>query len=203
MDSEEDMRLLMDTNFYGPMHVTKAILPHFRQRRKGTLFFIGSRLSSVPLPWLGPYAASKAAQGHMAEILAKEVKPFGVRVHTFDPSALNTDQYGKAPAGKWETPEIADYQQMANDWIEKTRRRWSRAPGNVSKIASLIADFARLEGCAAGDRPLPTRLQLGYEVRAQMLERIEEQRRILEEWKDVIEGTDDFSPFEQHGQSHH
>lgn len=55
------MRKVFDTNFFGAMNVTRAVLPHFRGQRKGTLVFMSSFFAWDPVPMAGAYAATKGA----------------------------------------------------------------------------------------------------------------------------------------------
>jgi len=51
----------LDVNLFGPINMTKALLPHLRERKTGTIIFIGSLFSWYGRPNVGPYAISKHA----------------------------------------------------------------------------------------------------------------------------------------------
>ncbi|OCH87968.1 NAD(P)-binding protein [Obba rivulosa] len=81
-------------NFFGPINVTNAILPNMRERRSGTIVFIGSRSSwRARFPMLAPYAASKAALDAAAESLKAELAPFNIGVLTVLPGGLRTTNW--------------------------------------------------------------------------------------------------------------
>lgn len=86
------MRDVFETNTFGTMAVTQAVLPQFRQRKAGVIVNISSSITFNPIPLLAAYAASKAAVNSFSECLAGELEPFGVRVRLVLP--------GRAP----ETP---------------------------------------------------------------------------------------------------
>ncbi|GAA0466770.1 SDR family oxidoreductase [Streptomyces olivaceiscleroticus] len=74
----EDIAHLFDINVLGAQRVNRAVLPHFRARRSGTLLYVGSTsVLDVP-PFLGPYVASKAAFDVMAQATRYEVAPLGI-----------------------------------------------------------------------------------------------------------------------------
>lgn len=75
------VRDIFDTNTFGTMALTQAVLPQFRQRRSGVVINITSSVTYKALPLLSAYRASKAAVNAFTESLAEEVKQFGVRAH--------------------------------------------------------------------------------------------------------------------------
>lgn len=74
----EDVADLFDVNVLGAQRVNRAALPHMRERRAGTLVYVGSTTSVVVPPFLGPYVASKFAFDALATTTAYEVGQFGI-----------------------------------------------------------------------------------------------------------------------------
>jgi len=94
----EDIAHLFDINVIGLQRVNRAALPHMRQRRSGTLIYVGSTSTvSVP-PFLGPYVASKAAFDALAQTTAYEVGQFGIETTIVMPGAFTqgTEHYPNA-----------------------------------------------------------------------------------------------------------
>jgi NAD(P)-dependent dehydrogenase (short-subunit alcohol dehydrogenase family) len=87
----EQGRAVMDTNFYGVVDTTRAVLPHMRQRRGGTILTIGSLAGLVAPPGEAYYAASKHALEGFLESLQYEVASFGVRVCLAEPGFVRTN----------------------------------------------------------------------------------------------------------------
>jgi len=85
-----DYRLAMDINFYGPLHVIEAVLPHFRQRREGRLVNITSIGAWASVPHLIPYCASKYAFRGLSEGLRAELAADGIVVTTICPGLMRT-----------------------------------------------------------------------------------------------------------------
>lgn len=88
--SVAQIHALFDTNFYGVVRVTNAVLPIMRQQRSGRILNIGSILGLVPAPYGAYYSASKFAIEGYSESLDHEVREFGVRVAVIEPWATRT-----------------------------------------------------------------------------------------------------------------
>ena len=87
----DEVRAMFETNFLGAAAVVQAALPAMRERGDGAIIFtssIGARLSN---PLVGMYHASKYALLAMAEALAVECRPFGIRVSSIEPGMVDTD----------------------------------------------------------------------------------------------------------------
>lgn len=87
---EETVRQ-MDTNFFGVVRLTKAVLPQMRRRASGTIVNISSMSAKIPWLFAGSYAASKAAVDSYSEALRFEVAPFGIRVLVVEPGKIATN----------------------------------------------------------------------------------------------------------------
>lgn len=74
------VRDVFETNMFGTMAVTQAVLPQFRQRKAGVIVNVSSSITLRPRPLVSAYAASKAAVNAFTECLTEELEPFGVRV---------------------------------------------------------------------------------------------------------------------------
>jgi short-subunit dehydrogenase len=79
-----------DTNFFGLHRVCRAVLPHLRAQRAGTIINMSSLAGRIPLPFQGFYSASKFAIEAYTEALRMEVRPFGVSVSMIEPGDFAT-----------------------------------------------------------------------------------------------------------------
>ncbi|KAI9661446.1 MAG: hypothetical protein M1831_002968 [Alyxoria varia] len=95
--SIEQVKAVFDVNIFGALEVTQAFLPLILAS-KGTIVNMSSASSSVTMPFMGAYTASKAALISLSETLRLEVEPFGVRVVTAMIGAVNTNFYNNEPA---------------------------------------------------------------------------------------------------------
>lgn len=88
--SEEAARAQMETNFFGALWVTQAVMPYLRRAGHGHLIQVSSAAGGVAFPLVGLYCASKYALEGLTEALAREAEPFGVRVTILQPSDFRT-----------------------------------------------------------------------------------------------------------------
>jgi NAD(P)-dependent dehydrogenase (short-subunit alcohol dehydrogenase family) len=89
-------RQIMETNFFGALRCTKAVVPHMRKQRHGCIVNVTSIAGRVALAGQGPYAASKWALEALSECLAQEMKAFNVRVTIVEPGVIATAILSKA-----------------------------------------------------------------------------------------------------------
>ena len=76
----DDWRLMLETNFLGPVRCMRAVMPAMRERGSGTIVNVSTVAVSAPFAGTGAYAASKAALEHASAVVAIEGRPHGVRV---------------------------------------------------------------------------------------------------------------------------
>ena len=87
-----------DTNFFGVLRMTQAVLPAMRAQGSGRIVNVSSVLGFLPAPYTGIYAASKHAIEAYTETLDHEVRGFGVRALLVEPSFTKTELAGKGTA---------------------------------------------------------------------------------------------------------
>ncbi len=90
----EQAQRLMDTNFFGPVRVNRAVLPHMRRQRSGVLMHISSGAGRVVLPSAGFYCASKFALEALAESYSYELAAQGIESVIVEPGAYETPVFG-------------------------------------------------------------------------------------------------------------
>lgn len=106
--SSEEIERQFATNVFGLMAVTRAILPHFRERRQGTLVNIASIGGKMAFPLYSPYHATKWAVEGFSESLQYELKPFNIKVKIIEPGPIKTDFYSRSMAVA-QKPGLTDY----------------------------------------------------------------------------------------------
>ncbi|MGC2530426.1 MAG: SDR family NAD(P)-dependent oxidoreductase [Candidatus Acidiferrum sp.] len=89
--SEDDVRALFDTNYFGMLRVIQAALPLLRKQGSGHIIGVSSGLGIGTMPLIGFYCTTKWAVEALHESLAQEVKPFGIKVTILEPGAYATD----------------------------------------------------------------------------------------------------------------
>jgi NAD(P)-dependent dehydrogenase (short-subunit alcohol dehydrogenase family) len=95
--SVAEAQSLFDTNVFGILRVTQAVLPHMRAQRSGRIVNISSVLGFIPAPYMGLYSASKHAVEGLSESLDHEVRKFGIRVVLVEPGYTRTNLDTNAP----------------------------------------------------------------------------------------------------------
>lgn len=91
-----------ETNFFGPIEVIKAVLPHMRKEKSGLIINITSIAGYMGLPYRGVYSASKGALEILSESISMEVKPFGINVVNVAPGDFATN----IAAGRFHAPVL-------------------------------------------------------------------------------------------------
>lgn len=95
--SETEARAQIETNFFGPLWITQAVLPYLRGQRAGHIIQVSSIGGVTAFANLGIYHASKWALEGLSQALAAEVASFGVRVTIIEPGGYQTDWLAAAP----------------------------------------------------------------------------------------------------------
>ncbi|MCC7142330.1 MAG: oxidoreductase [Candidatus Eisenbacteria bacterium] len=88
---------IFDTNFFGIVRMTRAVVPHMRKRRSGRIVNIGSILGFLPAPYMALYAATKHAVEGYSESLDHEIRKWGIRVSVLEPAGTSTNIDASAP----------------------------------------------------------------------------------------------------------
>ena len=88
---DDEVREIFDTNFFGAVNVTRAVVPQMRAQGSGTIVNVSSLAGVVTAPFGGVYSASKKALEAASEALHFELHPFGIRVAIVEPGGFETN----------------------------------------------------------------------------------------------------------------
>ena len=106
-------RDLFETNTFGTIAMTQAVVPQFRQRQDGVIVNVSSSTTLKPLPLLSAYTASKAAVNAFTESLALELAPFNIRVRLVMPGAAPETAFGRNARARMQDGIPAAYTEFA------------------------------------------------------------------------------------------
>jgi NAD(P)-dependent dehydrogenase (short-subunit alcohol dehydrogenase family) len=91
--ADEEIRQVFETNVFATMAVTRAVLPHMREKRRGRIVIVTSVGGRMGMLGVSSYCATKFAQEGFGEALAQEVKPLGIRVSLVAPAIIKTERW--------------------------------------------------------------------------------------------------------------
>lgn len=186
--SYEDWFAQFDTNVFGTIKVTKALLPHFRERKTGTMIFISSLSGWVGHAGCSAYAGSKFALEGIVEGLHAETAHLGLRTLLIEPGRFRTNLLSSGSM-KARLSDIPGYKERSRVLIEYLSREDQKQPGDPAKLVEIVVDLVRGEGVALG-RDVPLRLPLGADCYADVREKCEKTLEVLDTWKAVANSTD-------------
>lgn len=125
-----------ETNVFGLLRVTRAVLPHLRKQRSGHIVNLSSIGGLVGLPGWGIYNSTKFAVEGLSEALAVEVAPLGIGVTIVEPGPFRTDFLGGSMAATVKV--VPDYAETAGQTRAATVQRHGKQPGDPARAADAI-----------------------------------------------------------------
>jgi NAD(P)-dependent dehydrogenase (short-subunit alcohol dehydrogenase family) len=178
---EAEVRAMFETNFWGLLAVTRAVLPQMRERRSGRIINNSSQAGLMSFPGTAYYSTSKFAVEALSEGLSREVAPFGIRVTAVEAGPVRTDWAGRSMR---RTPTLlADYAEVVGARAQLIADMDGRQPGDPQRAAAAIVALAEC------DDP-PRQLLLGRGVLAAYRQKLAEVSASLDAWEQVTLGAD-------------
>jgi NAD(P)-dependent dehydrogenase (short-subunit alcohol dehydrogenase family) len=145
----EQAQRLMDTNFFGPVRVNRAVLPHMRRQGSGVLMHISSGAGRVVLPSAGFYCASKFALEALAEAYSYELAAQGIESVIVEPGQYETPVFGNTVMAADEAR--TDTYGAAKEIPAKVNGALSSTAGNAQEVADAVL---RIIETPAGEKQL-------------------------------------------------
>lgn len=176
-----DMRRQFDVNVFGPVAITKAVLPYMRKRRRGHILNMTSMGGFITMPGIAYYCGSKFALEGISEVLGKEVQPFGIRVTAVAPGSFRTDWAGRSMS---RTPRtISDYDMLFDPIRQAREEKSGKQLGDPIKAARAML------AAIAADNP-PSHLLLGSDALLLVREKLSALADEIRAWETVTCSTD-------------
>lgn len=169
--TEQEARSQFETNFFGALWLTQAVLPIMRAQKSGHIIQVSSILGIATLPTMGLYNASKFALEGLSETLATEVKAFGINVTLIEPNGY--------ASGIWK----GEFNSKTNEAYDGVRKAFSEGVSADSFGKTEATADAIVQLVAASNPPL--RLLLGKVALPFVKQSYEERLKVWEDWAEV------------------
>jgi NAD(P)-dependent dehydrogenase (short-subunit alcohol dehydrogenase family) len=165
--SPEDFRAQVETNLFGPVNVTRAVLPLMRARRRGLVVMISSIAGISGQAFVSAYAATKFGVEGWVESLAPEVAPFGIRTMLVEPAFFPTELLTEEST-KYSETSIDDYAEKTRATVAAWKRMNGLQGGDPAKLAKALVQLA-------GEAEPPLRWPAGVDA----VDAFEQKARVL------------------------
>ncbi|MEA3116507.1 MAG: hypothetical protein QOG58_6306 [Caballeronia sp.] len=181
-EGEDDaVRAMFETNVFGLVDMTKAVLPIMRAQKSGLIVNISSIGGITSFAATGYYHGTKYAVEGISESLAIEVKPLGIDVLVVEPGPFRTNWAG--PSIKQSATRIDDYAATAGERRKQTEARSGNQAGDPVRAAQAIID------AALSDTP-PLRLLLGKAALELARKKVTSLTHDFDAWEKTTIGAD-------------
>jgi NAD(P)-dependent dehydrogenase (short-subunit alcohol dehydrogenase family) len=139
--SPDDFRAQVETLLFGPLNVTRAVLPVMRAQRSGLVVAISSTAGLVGGEFNSAYAAAKFAVEGWIESLTPEVAPFGIRTMLVEPGFFRTELL-TPESTNYAEPSIDDYAERTNQTVAAWKAMNGQQGGDPTKLANALVQLA-------------------------------------------------------------
>jgi NAD(P)-dependent dehydrogenase (short-subunit alcohol dehydrogenase family) len=139
--SPQDVRAQVETTLFGPMNVTRAVLPVIRAQRSGLVIAISSTAGIVGQAFCTAYAAAKFGVEGWIESLAPEVAPFGIHTMLVEPGLFRTELLSPEST-TYAEPWIDDYAERTNQTVAAWNAMNGQQGGDPAKLANALVQLA-------------------------------------------------------------
>ena len=179
--TEAEFMPVFETNVFGLIRVTRAVLPHLRAQRSGHIVNLSSVGGLIGSPGWGYYNASKFAVEGFSEALAGELAALGIHVTSVELGPFRTDFLGRS--GVEAEKRIADYDATAGKTRQYFHDQAGKQVGDPARAAAAI--ISAVEAAEP-----PKHLVLGKLAFTRMNARLEQWQKELQQWQELSLGAD-------------
>jgi NAD(P)-dependent dehydrogenase (short-subunit alcohol dehydrogenase family) len=142
--SREQVRNQIETLLFGPMNVTRAVLPVMRKQRSGLVLTISSTAGIAGQMFCTAYAAAKFGIEGWMESLAPELAPFGIRTMLVEPGFFRTELLSN-DSTTYAKPSIDDYAEKTKEIVAAWKSMDGKQGGDPAKLADALVKLAALK----------------------------------------------------------
>jgi NAD(P)-dependent dehydrogenase (short-subunit alcohol dehydrogenase family) len=137
----EDFRTQVETNLFGPVNVTRAVLPVLRAQRRGLVVTVSSTAGITGQAFVSAYAAAKFGVEGWMESLTPEVAPFGIRTMLVEPGFFRTELLTEEST-KYPEPSVDDYAETTRQTVAAWKKMSGLQGGDPAKLAKALVQLA-------------------------------------------------------------
>lgn len=142
--SPEQMERQLSASLFGPMNVTRAVLPVMRKQRSGHIITISSTAGLVGFEFGSAYAASKFGVEGWMESLHGEVAPFGINTTIINPGFFRTELLTEQSTN-YAVPSIKDYDEQRAKMLAYWKSQNGKQSGDPKKLARALVTIVEME----------------------------------------------------------
>ena len=143
--SPEQFRAQMETNFFGPLNVTRAVLPIMRQQRSGQVITITSTGGLIGQEFCVAYSASKFALEGWMESIRYDLAPYGISTMAVEPGFFRTELLVEGASTIWPELQIEDYAERTEKTIHAWKGMNGQQGGDPKKLARALVTLSDSE----------------------------------------------------------
>jgi NAD(P)-dependent dehydrogenase (short-subunit alcohol dehydrogenase family) len=140
--SPAQLRQQMETNFFGPLNITRAILPVMRAQRSGQIITLSSTAGLVGQEFVVAYSASKFALEGWMESIRYDLAPYGITTMIVEPGFFRTELLVEGASTTWPELSIDDYAERTATTIEIWKGMNGTQGGDPAKLAAALINLA-------------------------------------------------------------
>lgn len=181
--SDEELRRLMETDYYGVVNVTRAVLPIFHKQQKGTILSIASQGGLMGYAGSSAYCSAKFAVVGLMQVLHQELASFGIEAAAVCPGAFRTD-FRDSSSMVYPKAKVAAYDGTASHQVQKfLQDNTHNQAGDPHLAAKFLFDFLET------GKKLPGRILIGKDCCEQVKDDLKEQIASIESYEEASAKT--------------
>ncbi|KAH9896281.1 hydroxybutyrate dehydrogenase [Xylariomycetidae sp. FL2044] len=186
--TQEELQLSLDTHLHGPLNITRAAMPHFRERGSGWLVYMSSQSGFIGEPGGAAYCASKFALEGAVESLTKELAWLapGIKTLIVESGIFGTEVMKNIHHADYRVP----FWKPLNDAARvRGEGNYQRPPGDAVALISTLIQIIKGTGVAEG-KEIPLRIPFGTDCIVELRNKLSVLQKTYDEWEGVARSTD-------------
>jgi NAD(P)-dependent dehydrogenase (short-subunit alcohol dehydrogenase family) len=183
--SDETVRAMYDTNVFGLMAVTRAVLPYMRRQGEGCVINVTSISGLLGTPTSSVYSSTKFAVEGLTEALALEYGPLNIRFKTVAPGAYSTTRFRENTDSPLDAggEQLSGYARELRIQIQAISQRLASQDGATADPQE-VAD--RIYACATSDTPVHTPVGADAQILVGMMNDAESRQAFLDQLEAIL-----------------